>query len=78
MKLNIFYSMPGDDVLKGILQLHRNIFGDSEDLVGKMKSKPQLLVQAAMDGEKVIEEAFFNTPNVFAFVECFYVSMETV
>lgn len=54
MKVNIFYSMPGDDVLKGILQLHRNIFGDSEDLVSKMKSKPQLLVQAAMDGEKVI------------------------
>ncbi|MGN7175901.1 GNAT family N-acetyltransferase [Paenibacillus sp. FSL R5-0490] len=69
MKLNIFYSMPGDDVLKGILQLHRNIFGDSEELVSKMKSKPQLLVQAAMDGEKVIgykmgypldEETFYS------------------
>lgn len=54
MKLNIFYTMPGDDVLKGILQLHRNIFGDSEGLASKMKSKPHLLVQTAMDGEKVI------------------------
>ncbi len=54
MKLNIFYSMPGDDILKGIMQLHRNIFGDSEDLVSKMKSKPHLLVQTAMAGERVI------------------------
>ncbi|MEK3856144.1 GNAT family N-acetyltransferase [Cytobacillus sp. FSL H8-0458] len=54
MKLNIFYSIPVDDILKGIMQLHRNIFGDSEDLVSKMKSKPQLLVLTAMDGEKVI------------------------
>lgn len=54
MKLNIFYSMPGDDILKGILRLHRNIFGHSEDLVSKMKSKPHLLVQTAMAEERVI------------------------
>lgn len=54
MKLNIFYSMPGDDILKGIIQLHRNIFSDFEDLVSKMKSKPHLLVQTAMAEERVI------------------------
>lgn len=54
MKLNIFISMTGDDMLEGIDQLHGSIFGDSEGLAVKMKTKPDLLVLTAMDGEKVI------------------------
>ncbi|MCS0787914.1 GNAT family N-acetyltransferase [Cytobacillus firmus] len=54
MKLTIFCTMPDASILNGILELHKNIFGDSEGLVSKMKSKPQLLVLTAMDGEKVI------------------------
>jgi predicted GNAT superfamily acetyltransferase len=54
MKITIFCTMPDAGILNGILELHKNIFGDSDDLVSKMKSKPQLLVLTAMDGEKVI------------------------
>ncbi|WP_436374830.1 GNAT family N-acetyltransferase [Cytobacillus sp. BC1816] len=54
MKLTIFCTMPEAGILSGIIELHKNIFGDSEGLVSKMKSKPQLLVLAAVDGEKVI------------------------
>ncbi|MGA5691710.1 GNAT family N-acetyltransferase [Cytobacillus pseudoceanisediminis] len=54
MKLTIFCTMPDAGILNGIIELHKNIFGDSEGLVSKMKSKPQLLVLTAMDGEKVI------------------------
>lgn len=53
-KLEVFDSMPENDLLKAIIELHKIIFGDSVGLVSKMKSKPQLLVLTAMDGEKVI------------------------
>ncbi|AZV64088.1 GNAT family N-acetyltransferase [Peribacillus frigoritolerans] len=42
------------DVLEGILELHKDIFGTSDDLINKITSKPQLLVITAMDGKKVI------------------------
>ncbi|RBP92907.1 acetyltransferase (GNAT) family protein [Cytobacillus firmus] len=54
MKLTILCTMPDAGILSGIIELHKNIFGDSEGLVSKMKSKPQLLVLAAVDGEKMI------------------------
>lgn len=50
----IFDSMPEGDVLDGIIELHKAIFGTSDDLINKMKSKQQLLVMTAMDGKKVI------------------------
>lgn len=50
----IYNSIPDADVLKGILELHRDIFGTSDDLINKMTSKPQLLVITAMNGKKVI------------------------
>jgi ribosomal protein S18 acetylase RimI-like enzyme len=50
----IFHSMPDGDVLDGITELHKVIFGTSDDLINKMKSKQQLLVLTAMDGKKVI------------------------
>jgi predicted GNAT superfamily acetyltransferase len=50
----IFNSIPNADVLGGIIELHKDIFGTSDDLINKMASKPQLLVIAAMIGTKVI------------------------
>ncbi|MRX72062.1 GNAT family N-acetyltransferase [Bacillus lacus] len=46
--------MPDSVLLEGILELHKDIFGTSDDLIDKMTSKPQLLVITAMDGKKVI------------------------
>lgn len=50
----IFHSVPDGDILDGIIELHKVIFGTTEDLINKMKSKQQLLVITAMDGKKVI------------------------
>ncbi|WP_240660811.1 GNAT family N-acetyltransferase [Peribacillus frigoritolerans] len=50
----IFNSIHDADVLEGILELHKDIFGTSDDLINKITSKPQLLVITAMDGKKVI------------------------
>ncbi|MFH5780043.1 GNAT family N-acetyltransferase [Heyndrickxia oleronia] len=50
----ILNSIPAVDVLNGILELHKDIFGTSDDLINKMASKPPLLVITAMDGKKVI------------------------
>ncbi|MDM5227213.1 GNAT family N-acetyltransferase [Cytobacillus sp. NJ13] len=54
MKFKLFTSFPEEEILEGILELHKTIFGESDQLVSKMKSKPQLLLLVAMDGEKVI------------------------
>jgi predicted GNAT family acetyltransferase len=51
---SIFNSLPDDEVLFGIIDLHKNIFGTSDNLINKMGSKPKLLVITAMDGTKVI------------------------
>lgn len=32
MKITIFCTMPDAGILNGILELHKNIFGDSDDL----------------------------------------------
>ncbi|MFE8699737.1 GNAT family N-acetyltransferase [Cytobacillus sp. FJAT-54145] len=50
----IFNSMPESDVLNEILEIHKGIFGTSDDLINKMASKSQLLVVVAMNGPKVI------------------------
>ncbi len=50
----VINSIPDADVMHGILELHKDIFGTSNDLISKMSSKPQLLVITAMDGKKVI------------------------
>lgn len=51
---SIFNSLPDDDVLVQITDLHKNIFGSSDDLIIKMRSKPNVLVITAMDDTKVI------------------------
>lgn len=50
----IFNSMPTNDVLKGMEELHKEIFGTPNDLINKMRSKTKLLVIVAMDGKRVI------------------------
>ncbi|WNS77324.1 hypothetical protein RRV45_10165 [Bacillus sp. DTU_2020_1000418_1_SI_GHA_SEK_038] len=47
---HIFNSMPDDDILSDIVELHKDIFGNSNDLINKMGSKPQLLIITAMNG----------------------------
>ncbi|MCP8616188.1 GNAT family N-acetyltransferase [Salirhabdus salicampi] len=54
MDYTIFNSIPNPVVLEGILELHKDIFGTSDDLINKMKSKPNLLVITAKDNKKVI------------------------
>ncbi|MCM3163206.1 GNAT family N-acetyltransferase [Metabacillus litoralis] len=51
---SIFSSIPDDDVLEGIIELHIAIFGTTDNLINKMKNKPKLLVITAMTGTKVI------------------------
>lgn len=50
----IFNSLHDEEVLLGIIDLHKKIFGTSDDLINKMGSKPKLFVITAMDGTKVI------------------------
>ncbi|MEH7126507.1 GNAT family N-acetyltransferase [Bacillus sp. JJ1773] len=50
----IFNSIPDDDILGGIVELHKDIFGKSDNLINKMASKPQLLIITAMSGTKLI------------------------
>jgi predicted GNAT superfamily acetyltransferase len=56
--LNIEYqthhSIPNDRILEGIIKLHEDIFGTSNDLLIKMNLKPKLLVMTAMDGENLV------------------------
>ena len=51
---SIYHSIPDTDVLEGILELHRDIFETSYDLINNMTQKNQLLVITAMDGKKLI------------------------
>lgn len=46
--------MPTSDILEGISELHKVIFGSSDNLIKKMESKPRLLIITAMDCKKVI------------------------
>ena len=50
----IYNSIPNAHVLNGILKLHKDIFGTSEDLIIKMSSKPHLLVITTMDDNQLI------------------------
>lgn len=50
----IFNSIPNDDVLKRIKELHKLIFSTYDNFDNKISSKTKLLVIVAMDGKKVI------------------------
>lgn len=46
--------MPDTNLLNDIQELHKDIFGTSDDLLMKIASKPDLLVIIALDGKKVV------------------------
>lgn len=50
----IFDSLPDALLLDRIVELHKAIFGTSDNFINKMANKPGLLVITAMSGEKVI------------------------
>ncbi|GIN86206.1 hypothetical protein J6TS2_25920 [Heyndrickxia sporothermodurans] len=49
-----FYSIPETEIMNEILRLHEMIFGQLNELVMKMETKPQLLIIVAMVDKKVI------------------------
>ncbi|MBP2241550.1 ribosomal protein S18 acetylase RimI-like enzyme [Cytobacillus eiseniae] len=49
-----YNEIPNMEALDGIISLHQRIFGESNDLAGRMMEKPKLRLDIAMDGEKVI------------------------
>jgi predicted GNAT family acetyltransferase len=54
IKYILLNSMPEGPIFKGIIDLHKRIFGESDDLVKKMETKPQLLVNVALNDSQVI------------------------
>ncbi len=42
------------EVLDRIVKLHTSVFGNSDDLAGRMKEKPKLRIDVALDGRKVV------------------------
>lgn len=46
--------IPNAGLLDSILELHKIIFGCSDNLVKQMESKPELLIHVAMEGTNVI------------------------
>jgi predicted GNAT family acetyltransferase len=54
VKYLLFESMPEKGILEGIIDLHKRIFGESDDLVKKMDGKPRLLVNVAWNNSQVI------------------------
>lgn len=54
IKYSLIESLSKDEILEGILALHHNIFGDSSDLLSKMKSKPHLTIVVAWHDDVVI------------------------
>jgi ribosomal protein S18 acetylase RimI-like enzyme len=49
-----FHSIPDNKTLMGMIKLYNSIFGESDNLIDQMESKPQLLIDLALDGTKVI------------------------
>ncbi|WP_338066828.1 GNAT family N-acetyltransferase [Evansella clarkii] len=55
IKYQIFKSIPkNEEITVGIVELHKNIFSTSENLINKISSKEKLIVIIALDGKKVI------------------------
>ncbi|KAA0964907.1 GNAT family N-acetyltransferase [Sporosarcina sp. ANT_H38] len=49
-----FLEIPEGEIINGILELHESIFEDSKTLVGKIKSKPKVLINVALDQSTVV------------------------
>ena len=49
-----FRSIPDHKVLNDIIKLHKDIFGSVDNLINRMESKPHLLINIALDNDKLI------------------------
>ncbi|WEG14506.1 GNAT family N-acetyltransferase [Pullulanibacillus sp. KACC 23026] len=49
-----FKSVPEGAILESLLLLHKNIFGESDNLIKDMESKSNILILAAINDSKVI------------------------
>lgn len=49
-----FLEIPEDKIITGILQLHEVIFKDSKTLVEKIKGKPKVIINVALDQSTVV------------------------
>jgi len=49
-----YNTLPDAQILDGITKLHNTIFNDADKLIKQMKSKPNLIVNVALDGAIVI------------------------
>ncbi|MBO0588553.1 GNAT family N-acetyltransferase [Sporosarcina sp. E16_8] len=49
-----FLKIPEDEIVDGILQLHESVFKGSNMLVEKIKSKPKVLINVALDQSTVV------------------------
>ena len=49
-----FMGIPEQEIIDGILKLHESVFEDSATLVEKIKSKPKVLINVALDQSTVI------------------------
>ncbi|MFJ8528141.1 GNAT family N-acetyltransferase [Bacillus sp. NPDC094106] len=54
LKYFIFDTIPDANLMDSILNLHNKIFGSNDNLIIKMKDKPKLLFNIALDGKKVV------------------------
>ena len=54
LKFKQFLEIPEHEIVEGILQLHESIFKDSNTLVEKIKSKPKILLNVALDQSTVV------------------------
>jgi len=54
LKFKQFLEIPENEIVDGILQLHESIFKDSNTLLGKIKSKPKVLINVALDQSTVV------------------------
>ncbi|HWI47207.1 MAG TPA: GNAT family N-acetyltransferase [Rummeliibacillus sp.] len=46
--------LPDEESIKGIQELHREVFDESELSIGELQEKPNLLCCMALDGRKVV------------------------
>jgi ribosomal protein S18 acetylase RimI-like enzyme len=49
-----FNTSPDNKILEGIIKLHNSIFGEADNFVNQIESKPHLLIDISLHGEKVI------------------------
>ncbi|WP_047982348.1 GNAT family N-acetyltransferase [Ornithinibacillus contaminans] len=49
-----FNKIPNEEMVDQIVALHTTVFGESDDLPGRMSEKPNLRIDVAIDDEKLV------------------------